>query len=586
MSGSFEENTANLRGVLKNFGAAEDFPKKVPRTLVFPMTANNQSRTRMNINSQAQFTLALLFCVAPLTSHAQTTAFTYQGRLTDNGGLPNGNYDMYFSVFATNSGGTTLGAVTNRPVAVTNGLFVVTLDFGSGVFTGPPRWLEMGVRTNGSAGLYTALLPRQQITATPYAIFAGIAGNVSGGAISNAQIASGQVVKSLNGLKDNVTLAAGANVSLVTNGNTLHINSSGSGAFSLNGTNAFYKAGNVGIGTASPTDILQIDPNGFGGILVGGPEPGRTYMDLRVTAASGGYGRIQSVRSSGTAWGDISLNPFGGYVGIGTTTPHAKLELQSGFGTEVLRFGYSDNEYHAISTWYSSVAGLNSLTFKLGDGTGATTPAMSVRGDGSAIIQASNNGDGAVLELRNNASGLNENLGTINFTTSDGSSKGKISCFVDGGFTFTGGTVSVPVLQINGADVAEPFEISTKDLPKGSVVTIDEDHPGQLKRSDQAYDKRVAGILSGANGVRTGIRLKQEGFNDHGEEVALSGRVYAFADASDTPIKPGDLLTTSATPGHCMKARDHARAQGAIIGKAMSALKEGKGMVLVLVSLQ
>jgi len=146
--------------------------------------------------------------------------------------------------------------------------------------------------------------------------------------------------------------------------------------------------------------------------------------------------------------------------------------------------------------------------------------------------------------------------------------------------------VSVPVLQINGADVAEPFEISTKDLPKGSVVTIDEDHPGQLKRSDQAYDKRVAGILSGANGVRTGIRLKQEGFNDHGEEVALSGRVYAFADASDTPIKPGDLLTTSATPGHCMKARDHARAQGAIIGKAMSALKEGKGMVLVLVSLQ
>jgi len=645
MSGSFEENTANLRGVLKNFGAAEDFPKKVPRTLVFPMTANNQSRTRMNINSQAQFTLALLFCVAPLTSHAQTTAFTYQGRLTDNGGLPNGNYDMYFSVFATHSGGTTLGAVTNRPVAVTNGLFVVTLDFGSGVFTGPPRWLEMGVRTNGSAGLYTALLPRQQITATPYAIFAGIAGNVSGGAISNAQIASGQVVKSLNGLKDNVTLAAGANVSLVTNGNTLHINSSGSGAFSLNGTNAFYKAGNVGIGTASPTDILQIDPNGFGGILVGGPEPGRTYMDLRVTAASGGYGRIQSVRSSGTAWGDISLNPFGGYVGIGTTTPHAKLELQSGFGTEVLRFGYSDNEYHAISTWYSgvprlnsltfklgngpgatrnvmtlrgdgsvdipsgfgtevirfpysdteyhaistwysSVAGLNSLTFKLGDGTGATTPAMSVRGDGSAIIQASNNGDGAVLELRNNASGLNENLGTINFTTSDGSSKGKISCFVDGGFTFTGGTVSVPVLQINGADVAEPFEISTKDLPKGSVVTIDEDHPGQLKRSDQAYDKRVAGILSGANGVRTGIRLKQEGFNDHGEEVALSGRVYAFADASDTPIKPGDLLTTSATPGHCMKARDHARAQGAIIGKAMSALKEGKGMVLVLVSLQ
>src|SRR5262249_39279086 len=139
---------------------------------------------------------------------------------------------------------------------------------------------------------------------------------------------------------------------------------------------------------------------------------------------------------------------------------------------------------------------------------------------------------------------------------------------------------------INGADLAEPFEIAAKDLPKGSVVRIDEDHPGQLTPSDSAYDHRVAGILSGANGVRPGIRLKQDGFNDHGEEVALSGRVYALADASDTPIKPGDLLTTSDTPGHCMKATDAARAQGAIIGKAMSALDSGKGMVLVLVSLQ
>jgi hypothetical protein len=68
--------------------------------------------------------------------------------------------------------------------------------------------------------------------------------------------------------------------------------------------------------------------------------------------------------------------------------------------------------------------------------------------------------------------------------------------------------------------------------------------------------------------------------------VALSGRVYALADASKGAIKPGDLLTTSATPGHCMKVTDHAQAQGAIIGKAMSALKEGKGTVLVLVSLQ
>ena len=62
--------------------------------------------------------------------------------------------------------------------------------------------------------------------------------------------------------------------------------------------------------------------------------------------------------------------------------------------------------------------------------------------------------------------------------------------------------------------------------------------------------------------------------------------MYALADAAFGAIKPGDLLTTSATPGHCMKVTDHARAQGAILGKAMGSLSHGKGMVLVLVTLQ
>ena len=73
---------------------------------------------------------------------------------------------------------------------------------------------------------------------------------------------------------------------------------------------------------------------------------------------------------------------------------------------------------------------------------------------------------------------------------------------------------------------------------------------------------------------------------DQGQKVALSGRVYVKADASAGSIVPGDLLTTSSTPGHAMKACDHARAQGAILGKAMTGLKEGQGLVLVLVTLQ
>jgi hypothetical protein len=124
------------------------------------------------------------------------------------------------------------------------------------------------------------------------------------------------------------------------------------------------------------------------------------------------------------------------------------------------------------------------------------------------------------------------------------------------------------------------------EIPKGSVVVIDKDHPGELKLSATAYDKTVAGIVSGANGINPGIALHQEGALEGGQNVALTGRVYVQADASNGAIEPGDLLTTSTTPGHAMKVTDYARAQGAILGKAMTTLDAGKGMVLVLVSLQ
>jgi hypothetical protein len=148
-------------------------------------------------------------------------------------------------------------------------------------------------------------------------------------------------------------------------------------------------------------------------------------------------------------------------------------------------------------------------------------------------------------------------------------------------------SIVTPVLQITGGtDIAEPFKMSRENTPMGSVVIIDEEDIGRLKLSEVAYDTRVAGIVSGANGINPGISLSQQGVTEGGQNVALSGRVYVLADASSNAIKPGDLLTTSDTPGHAMKVTDHAKAQGAVIGKAMSALAAGEGMVLVLVSLQ
>ncbi len=141
-----------------------------------------------------------------------------------------------------------------------------------------------------------------------------------------------------------------------------------------------------------------------------------------------------------------------------------------------------------------------------------------------------------------------------------------------------------------GSDLSENFDVSRAgkaSVVPGTIVSIDPQVAGKLAVSTEAYDRRVAGIVSGAGGVRAGVLMGQSGSIADGEyPVALSGRVYARADASSGAIRPGDLLTTSSRAGHAMRVADHARAPGAIIGKAMTPLDEGTGLVLVLVSLQ
>jgi hypothetical protein len=152
------------------------------------------------------------------------------------------------------------------------------------------------------------------------------------------------------------------------------------------------------------------------------------------------------------------------------------------------------------------------------------------------------------------------------------------------------GWTKVGVLEIvGGADLSEQFDVDGNDseVRPGTVVSIDDKKPGKLRMADRPYDRKVAGVVSGAGGVRPGMLMSQEGTIADGQHaVALTGRVWTWCDASGGAIRPGDLLTTSAKPGHAMKVSDHGRAQGAIIGKAMSSLEDGSGLVLILVSLQ
>jgi hypothetical protein len=263
--------------------------------------------------------------------------------------------------------------------------------------------------------------------------------------------------------------------------------------------------------------------------------------------------------------GTIGVNPIltmmnNGNVGIGTTTPNSRLEIAAQDGLQI-------SGYQPFLT--------------LSDG----------------------NAGWARVRMQN----VN---GGINFQTHDLTAIGGTAMYIQNGTHNVGlgthlpqakldviGTTRTSALQITGgADFAENFDVNVTTMsneaatPKvevGMVVSLDPASPGKLALSTRAYDRRVAGIISGAGGVKPGMVMSQEGTPADGKHpVALSGRVYCWVDASQGAIEVGDLLTTSSTPGHAMKAADAIKAQGAIIGKAMTSLKEGKGLVLVLVTLQ
>ena len=155
-----------------------------------------------------------------------------------------------------------------------------------------------------------------------------------------------------------------------------------------------------------------------------------------------------------------------------------------------------------------------------------------------------------------------------------------------GNVVILGTTSGDTILELGeGLDYAEEFDVTQRDnITPGAVLIIDPDNPGKLTISHQPYDSKVAGIVAGAKGLGSGVRL---GTGQYDHNVALAGRVYCNVDASETNIEPGDLLTTSSLPGYAMKVTDYARTQGAILGKAMERLEKGqKGQILVLVTLQ
>lgn len=522
------------------------------------------------------------------------SGFTYQGQLNDNGSPANGIYDFRFWLYEQDTEGTPIGGDDNyreTTAEVTNGIFIINdLDFGLEVFDGNALWLEIALRPTGS-GDYQKLEPRQEIKPVPYALRA--LNGQSGGSFLSAP--DGDPADAL--VVDNE-----GNVSLPRK-QTFHI---GGGRYNFDNTEGDIKIGNNQY-------WLKM------GIALLGKGAGDSYI-----RTNGGTGSLMI--GAGTI-DDVLTVHDNDRVGIGTRYPQSQLHITGGqynlLNTEGdFKIG---NDHHRLKMGValkgkgagnSFIRASNQLNLAAG----SVHPDDGVWIDGLGRVGIGNHYPKSQLDVkgRNNWDltntegdfriGNNEHRlkigvslegggqGNVHMRSATGAiilgSKNRETLIVTDQGARVDGTMTAKVVEItSGADLSESFDVqsSQTDLTPapGLVVCIDPNHPGELVICNQSYDHTVAGVISGAGGVQPGMVMGQSGSEADGEyPVALTGRVYVQADASTAPIRPGDLLTTADLLGHAMKITDHEQAQGAILGKAMSSLDEGQGLVLVLVSLQ
>lgn len=283
---------------------------------------------------------------------AQTTAFNYQGRLTDGGNPANGPFQMQFKLFDALAGGNQIGAtLTDVAITAANGVFGVKLDFGSNALNGANRWLEIAVRRN-SGESYTILSPREQIASSPYAVrtlSAAMADTAASAttaatatnALNLGGVAANQFVQTSDSRLSDARAPQPGSASYVQNG----VAQQASTNFNISGNGIV--GGRLGVGTSSPTVKLHVispDPttaiqgqitggtaiagfNGGSGVGVYGQSDGgdgvaglsTSGFGVRATSQTGFA--LYASSTSGTA------GFFGGRVGIDSTNPRTKLSI-------------------------------------------------------------------------------------------------------------------------------------------------------------------------------------------------------------------------------------------------------------------
>ena len=388
---------------------------------------------------------------------------------------------------------------------------------------------------------------------------------------------------------------------------------------------SFKSSGNVGVGTTNPTALFEVD----GGMKIDGNTFNIDEVNNRVGIGTSTPGKtLQVVGGAQIDLLTFFVDDVADRVGIGTSTPSSKLEVIGGAKIDYNTFNVDASQDRVgIGTSSPSetleIVGsvkADGSTFNLDDvnnriGIGTSTPEARLHVNGDAYVDndlyLGSTYNSASLELRESESGATRHgyirLRNYNFTDtdktaiiidtdgsanepyitlkhSDGTNAIVLDADVSGNSRITTDEVEIK----GGSDFAENFDIVESDLePKpGMVVSIDPNNSGKLIISAQTFDKKIAGIVSGANGIQTGLKMSQKGSIADGQyPIALSGRVYVKSCSEGGMIMPGDLLTSSSLPGLAMRVNVDNPPIGTILGKAMTSPDEND-FVLVLVNLQ
>lgn len=588
--------------------------------------------------------LGVLFIGLPGAVGAQEplgTAFTYQGRLNYYGYPARGTYDFDFRLYDALSGGSQVGStVTKDDVIVTDGIFTATLDFGSNVFTGDARWLEIGVRPGDSTGDYTILSPRQELMPAPYAlalpglrtqpndtspnVIGGYSGNSVTDGVVGATISGGGHRRDIQGLGPNTV--------------TDRYGTVGGG-----------KDNQAGNGTGTTTDALYATVGGGDGNIASG---------LGATVGGGSYNRASGEGATvpggvdNYAVGDLSFaaglhakaNHDGSFVWADSTnavfasTAEDQFLVRANGGAVITgtrgAYGYMLDVTNSASHYGFGIRGTGDVVGVTGYSTvgtgvdgygpyvgvsGRSTDGIGVKAtsfNGVALYARTERGSGNIIEAwsgwdrvfsvnRQGNAEITGNLavGTLNGGTpwtsaNDSSGSGLDADLLDGQDSIafqkrvTGTCTSgnaIRVIDANGAVTCEPVGGGgggTTSAAHGfaEMYPCYDASPGDVVVI--ASDGHCEHSSSDSQKEVLGVYASEAGFiagaGSGGVPVVIAGITQVNANGY---INPGDLLVTSSTPGYVRRADDVPPA-GTIVGKALQSLGATSGQILILVTLQ